>query len=469
MSTTPLDYARMVQALGYERTMQWFPVLAPDIQHPYDAGPDQRPASLNPLASQLVLGRDTMEAIANLQHDLGAQPGGAPAGPESNNWAVNGPKAASGKAMLAGDPHLPLKLPSLLFPMDASSPSYDFSGYGFPGVPLIINGHNKHIAWSSTSVQNQATLFYVERTDGAHPHQYFWNGSWRPMQHLTYTIPVRGQPPVRQDIYLTVHGPIYPAGQGIPGETISVDWRRALPSTNAEALLKLLTASDFGQFRSALRLWSAPNFNFAYADDQGNIGMISPGYYPIVKAGVPWLPLPGTGESDVVGSTPFDAVPHVYDPPDHLVSSANQRPVGNTSPYYIGTSWTHDPGYRADEIAAELTSKQQLTVQDMERIQNSTHDYLAGLMVPELLKALHTASLNSIEQQATALLDGWDGNMDAGSPAASLWWTFWSRYVLDTFEPWWKAFRVPVTAYPELAIRPFQPSLQEDVETWTLA
>jgi penicillin amidase len=93
--------------------------------------------------------------------------------------------------------------------------------------------------------------------------------------------------------------------------------------------------------------------------------MVSPGYYPVVKSGAPWLPLPGTGESDILGSIPYDAVPQVYDPPDHLVFSANQRPVGNNYPYYIGTSWNYfDDGYRADEIYAELTSKQQLTVQD---------------------------------------------------------------------------------------------------------
>ena len=163
--------------------------------------------------------------------------------------------------------------------------------------------------------------------------------------------------------------------------------------------------------------------------------MILPGYYPIVKAGAPWLPLPGTGETTLDASTLYAAVPQVYDPPDHLVFTANQRPVGNNYPYYIGTTWDwFDNGYRADEIYAELTSKQQLTMQDMERMQSSTHDYLAGLIVPELLKTLRTASLSGNEQQAEALLQSWNELMDASSPAASLWWTFWTRYVVDTFQ-----------------------------------
>jgi penicillin amidase len=108
--------------------------------------------------------------------------------------------------------------------------------------------------------------------------------------------------------------------------------------------------------------------------------------------------------------------------------------VGNNYPYYIGTTWNYfDDGYRADEIYAELTSKQQLTMQDMEQMQNSTPDYLAGLIVPEFLKTLHTASLSGIEQQAEALLQSWNENMDVNSSAASIWWTFWTHYMADTF------------------------------------
>ena len=346
----------------------------------------------------------------------------------SNNWAVNGPKTASGKALMAGDTHTQLLLPSIYFPLEASSPDYSFSGMSSVGTPFLIWGHNQHISWSTTYTNDEATLFYIEHTDRTHPHQYYWNGAWRPMQHLTYTIPVKGQAPVREEVYLTVHGPIFPADQGIAGETLSVDWMGALPSTDAEAVFDLLKATTFSQFRSALSLWTANNLNFVYADDQGNIGMIAAGSYPIVKAGAPWLPLPGTGEADIGGLIPYAAVPQVYDPPDHLVESANQRPVSKDYPYYLGTTWNYfgygyfDTGYRADEVYAELKSLPHLTVQDMEQMQSSTHDYLAGLIVPALLGTLRTASLSGTEQQAEAL-----------------WWTFWTRYVVNTFQPWWNA------------------------------
>ena len=404
-NTQPLDYARMVKALGYQRTMQWFPVLPPDVQHPYDTGPYQQQEGLRPLPSQLSLSQDALQTIASLEQYIRARPRVMGRAWGSNNWAVNGPKTASGKALMAGDTHTQLFLPSIYFPLDASSPDYSFSGVSSVGTPFVIWGHNQHISWSTTYANDEATLFYIEHTDRTHPHQYYWKGAWRPMLHLTYTIPVKGQAPVREVLYLTVHGPIFPADQGIPGETISVDWMGALPSTDAEAVFNLLKATNFSQFHSALRLWTAPTQNFVYADDQGHIGMIAAGYYPVVKAGAPWLPLPGTGEADIGGLIPYAAVPQVYDPPDHLVFSANQRPVGNNYPYYLGTTWDlFDNGYRADEIYAELKSLRQLTMQDMERMQSSTHDYLAGLIVPELLGTLHTASLSGEEQQAEALL-----------------------------------------------------------------
>ncbi|HEY1353418.1 MAG TPA: penicillin acylase family protein [Ktedonobacteraceae bacterium] len=388
----------------------------------------------------------------------------------SNNWAVNGPLTASGQALMAGDPHLNLTLPSIWYQLAGSSPGYIFSGVSVPGVPLILIGRNQQISWSMTDVQNASTLFCREKTDRAHPNQYYWDGAWRQMQHIVYTIPVKGHATVHQDISLTVHGPILLADQGLTGETLAVDWMGALPSTDSEALMDMFKAANVSQFKDALSRWNAPTLNFVYADDQGNIGMISPGYYPIVKAGAPWLPLPGTGEADRSGSIPYSAVPQVYDPASHMVLSANQRPVSNSYPYYIGTTWnSFDNGYRASEIYSELQSKTQLTIHDMEHMQSSTHDYLAGLMVPALLKTLQQSTLSQSEQEAEALLRNWNGDMDANAPAALIWWTFWTHYLTDVFGPWWRAAHVPVKAHPELAVGPDQSSLDEDLETWTLS
>lgn len=469
-STTPLEYAIMVKTLGYQRTMDWFPVFPPDGQHPYDVGPYQKAGNQELLPSQQNLEPSTIQAIFNLETLLQKLPMSITHhGGESNNWAVNGPKAASGKALMAGDPHLDLTLPAIWYQVEASSPDYNFTGVGIPGIPSILIGYNQHISWSITNVQNESTLFYVEKTDPMHPFQYYWHETWHHMQHLSSEIPVKGALPVHDDVYLTVHGPTLSAESAVPGGTISIDWMGAMPSTDSEALLGILRASTFAQFRDALSNWKAPTLNFVYADDQGNIGMISPGYYPIVKAGMPWLPLPGTGEADVEGNIPFDAVPQVYNPPDHIIFTANQRPVKKDYPYYLGTTWNDfDTGYRANEIYTELNSKQQLTMQDMENMQSSTHDYLATLIVPVLLNVLKQAPLVGTKQQTMDMLQRWDENMDAKSVGASIWWTFWNCYLLDTFQPWWNAYHVPYQQDQSLAISADQTSLDEDIETWSL-
>src|SRR5262249_60019291 len=105
-----------------------------------------------------------------------------------------------------------------------------------------------------------------------------------------------------------------------------------------DVVLGVARAHDSPQSRAALASWRAPAQNFVYADDRGNIGAISAGSYPQVRHGDPWLPLPGTGASDVAGVIPYQAVPQVYDPPGHVIATANQRPVGPSYPYYIGTT-----------------------------------------------------------------------------------------------------------------------------------
>lgn len=467
LTSDPLDYALLAQSLGYRRTMQWFPVLPPNAQHPYDPGPYSRQGAA-PITAQQGSAAGA-RAIAAAAAQLAALPATAlHHAADSNNWAVDGSKTASGKPLLAGDPHLSQTLPAIWYQVAADAPGYHFSGVSIPGTPVILIGHNRHISWSLSDTQNQATLFYLEKTARGQPDRYFWNGSWRRMGRITYDIPLKGGSVTHLVVKTTVHGPII-ADDRAHGQTVAVDWVGARPSDDMDSMLGVIRAATFTQFRAALRSWHAPTQNFVYADDRGNIGLIAAGYYPLVKSGAPWLPLPGTGASDIVGTIPFADVPQVYDPPGHIVFSANQRPVGPTYPYYIGTSKDFFAnGYRANRIAAVLQRGSRLTARDMERLQNDTHDYLAGLIVPRLLAALQGRHLTVRQDAARALLQAWDGTMGVGSPVASVWWTFWTQYLHDTFQPWWDAARVPAGRFPTLAVDPAQAALDEDLETWTL-
>jgi penicillin G amidase len=493
-TTTPLDYTLLERTLGRARTMTWFPILPPNKQHPYDPGP-YRKAGIAPVTGRTPLTTPPTAALtaarapaaggttsprripaaeATAAKALLAQVAALPAGqvhssgPDSNAWAANGPLVAGHRAMLAGDPHLPQTLPSIWYQVGLSAPGLAVSGVSVPGLPGVLLGHNQHIAWSLTDTQNQAVLFYTEQTSKSRPGEYFWDGAWRRMRQVHYTIPVRGGSAVKLTVDITVHGPVMTRA----GQTTAVDWMGAIPSPDLAVLLKINQASDWAQFHAALAGWHAPTQNFVYADDRGNIGAISAGYYPIVRHGDPWLPMPGTGADDVAGVIPYSAVPQVYDPPSHVVATANQRPVGGSYPYYIGTSANFfDPGYRAGQIYSSLLHQRGMTPASFAAVQGSLTDPLALRIVPKLLAALHRAKLTAPEQQAVHLLNAWSGSMTANSAAAAVWWTFWTDYLSAVFQPWWDKAAVPVHKdRTGLEVSPvYQFSLDEVLEAWTLA
>jgi penicillin amidase len=489
-TTTPLDYALLERSLGRARTMAWFPVLPPRPvpQSPYDPGP-YRYRGLAPIAPQASTAAPASQPAATTGAGPATESGGGagaavaaasvlsemnglPAGlvhraPDSNAWAVNGGAVAGGVAMLAGDPHLPQTIPSIWYQAALAAPGLAVTGVTVPGLPGVLIGHNSHIAWSLTDTQNQATLFYTEQTSARRPGEYFWQGAWHPMRQVRYTIPVRGGAPVRLTVDLTVHGPVLTRA----GQTTSVDWMGNIPTPDVAALLAVNKAQDFAQFRAALAGWRAPTQNFVYADDRGNIGAISAGYYPILRHGDPWLPLPGTGADDVAGVIPYRAVPQVYNPPGQAVVTANQRPAGPSYPYYLGTTADFfDPGYRAGQIGALLRGKSRLVPGAFATIQLNVTDALARRIVPRLLAALHGQHLSAPERSAASLLAGWDGSMTTASAAAALWWTFWDDYLAAVFGPWWRAAKVPVHLdRPGLAVSAQQFSLDQVLEAWTVA
>ncbi|HEX3925178.1 MAG TPA: penicillin acylase family protein [Streptosporangiaceae bacterium] len=488
-TTTPLDYALLERSLGAARTMTWFPVVAPDAQSPYDQGP-YRYSGVTPLAAgaassagaamstAAAAGQNGPSAALDAAHggvpakaaaaarSLLGQIGQLPAGqvheyPDSNAWAANGPAVSGGGAMLAGDPHLPLTLPSIWYQLALGAPGLAVSGVSVPGVPGIVIGHNKNIAWSLTDVQNESTLFYSEQTSASHPGQYYWRGRWRPMRQVHYTIAVRGGAPRHLTVDITVHGPIMTQVR----QTTAVDWMGNVPSPDVAVIAQISKASNYAQFHAALARWKAPTQNFVYADQAGNIGVVAAGYFPQVAHGDPWLPLPGTGADDVVGVIPYRATPQVYDPPGHVVATANQRPVGPSYPYYIGTSADfYDPGFRADDIYSYLRAHPSMRMSAFAALQTSVHDWLASQMVPKLLAALHGHEQSGKEEAAMRLLTGWNDSMDSDAPAAAIWATFWSDYISAVFGPWWRTSRVPVAR----SLNDLQASFDADLEAWTL-
>ena len=457
---TPLVMALLNKSLGPDLTAQWFPTLPPNQQSPYDVGPYPAQATLAPIAALAQVSDATAVAAADAYQRLAALPAGLVAkGGASNNWAVAGAKSTSGGSLMAGDPHLHLTLPAIWFQLSMDSPGYHASGVSIPGTPVVLIGHNQHISWSLTDAQNQQTFYYEEKEDSSRPGEYFWKGAWQRYKTVSYDIPVLNGATDHLTVKLSVHGPVITER----GQTTSVWWAGNIPSQDLDVLLGIDQADSYQEFREALRGWYSPTHNFVFADDLGNIGLISAGYYPQVARGEPWLPMAGTGEYDVTGTIPYDDIPQAFNPPDHIIWSANQRQVTADYPYYIGTTSNFfDPGYRANEIHRVLSQDRKLSPADMMALQTDTRDFLASEITPVLLDALSGGGLSKEEEQASLLLARWDYRMETDSAAATIWWNFWESYLSETFDPYWKSRNVNV-ARSEVT-----DALGQDLEAWTL-
>ena len=517
-SASPLDYAVLARSLGPARTMAWFPVLPSGGGQPFDPGP-YRTLGVSPLAGP-VAQASAGSAGPGGRAARGGSPGGAggpptgrprrsspavaagtaqvaaaqaqpvaagaaqaavavlrgmrdlPAGladarlAAGTGWAVNGPRVAGGGALLAGTGPLPAQLPSSWFQVAVAAPGYDVTGATIPGLPGILAGHNERIAWTVTGAQNQSALFYAERTSAGRPGQYFWRGRWRRMRAEHYVIRVRGGPARRLTVYETVHGPVLTTA----GSTLAVDWTGNAGSPDVAVLAGIGAARNFAQFQAALARWRSPALTFVYADTLGNIGAATAGYFPVVRHGSPWLPLPGSGADDVAGVVPPAALPHSYDPPGHVIVTAGQRPVGATYPYFLGTTSNElDLAGAAGQAAAALGSKTRMRPPALAMLQTSQQDPVAARLLPKLLAALRRAKLTPAEQAAAALLAGWNGTVSARSAAAAIWQEFWAAYLRAVFGPWWQADAVPAGIdQAGLAVWTGQLGLTRQLTRWTL-
>jgi penicillin amidase len=470
---TPLTFSYAANALPAGVFHDWYPDVSANPQVPYDQGPYQK-LPLSPLPTRADTAPGGQAVGTGGAHALGsttnpfAPPTGNVALPvnavhyvgNSNAWVIAGSHTASGKPILAADPHLQLTLPSSWFQMEGTSPGYHFSGVMLPGIPAPLMGKTDNFAWAVTNAQRPSTLFYLAKTDPAKPGQYFYRGKWAPTTSETYAIKVKGKGSVQQRIDFTAQGPIV----HLQGVTAAVWYAGVLPSQNLDSLLSVLHTTTFAQFRDSLRGWVTPALNFVFAGNNGDIGAIDPGVAPQVPGHDITLPLPADGSADVAGSIPFDALPSSVNPSSGYIITANNREVAADYPYEYSTSFNFvDAGYRAQTISQQLSLPGKQTPEMSLKLQNDVHDSLAQGMVPEVLKALDGQKLTTQERQLTQMLGRWGYSMDASSPEAYFFQKFIVNLVYLTFEPWWSHYKIPGDPLDELPVSPDSGSFSSQI------
>ncbi len=340
----------------------------------------------------------------------------------SNNWVVDGKHSKSGKPLLANDPHLLFGAPGPWYLARLKTPGADIAGATAAGVPLVVIGHNSHIAWGFTTTTADVEDLFVEKVDPADPTRYLTPEGSAAFATRDEKILVRGAPPVDISVRATRHGPVLsdvlPPGTADPGYVLALSATFLTPDDrSAQALWEASRAVDWPSFKSAWRDFVGPMQNTVYADGGGTIGFIAPGLVPIRKKGDGWMPAPGwTGEYDWNGFIPFDALPNAVNPPSGRFVSANNKIVPETYPYFLSRDW--DLPNRAQRINTLLDATPVQTPSTSAAIQADTF----SLMAKELDSAddPHHAGRNEASRQAMIeLLRRWDFHMDRDKGGAA--------------------------------------------------
>lgn len=366
--------------------------------------PGERYAGLVRDIAELDPGKDAISRLAEL--DAG-----------SNNWAVHGSRTASGKPLLAGDPHRALDVPNVYYQNHLACPEFDVIGFSFSGVPGFPHfGHNEHVAWGITHAGADYQDLYVEHFHPNRAYHYEHNREWVEAEHRTEQILVRDAEPVEVEIVETRNGPVI-FGDPLGGTAISFRYSALVgPNAGFQCLLPMLRATSVDELDEAMRDWVDPCNNLVMADVHGNIAYLTRGQLPVRPRANGWLPVPGwSGEHDWTGIVPFEELPRSRNPETGWVATANNRIVGDDYPHYIALDFA--PPSRAQRIYGALEKLQGGTVDDMAKIHADRVSIPSSLFVEKLAAA---AREDGMEDEGIALLTSWDGAMEKDSVAATL-------------------------------------------------
>jgi penicillin G amidase len=343
----------------------------------------------------------------------------------SNNWVIHGSRTATGKPILANDPHRPILIPSLRKTVHLVAPGWNAIGAGEPALPGIALGHNDSIAFGFTIVGIDQMDLVVETLDPTDLSRYRDQGRWLPLTTERDRIPVKGRPPLEVELQYTVRGPVLFTDRE-RRKAFVLRWVGSEPgSAGYLAALRLARARDWNEFYEAARYYKVPSENLVYADRAGNIGWIAAGAAPIRRGYDGLLPVPGgVPEYDWTGRLTLEQHPQLYNPSQGWIATANHNILPAGYPFLLGFEFTAP--YRYQRIAEILPSIPRHTLEDSTRLQLDILSLRARRFQELLLRARPT-----LTGRAAGMADklvNWDARMEAGSHEAAIY-AVWSSLV----------------------------------------
>lgn len=401
----------------------------------------------------------------------------------SNAWALSGRRTASGRPLLATDPHLPAEYPGVWYAAHLSSrDGLQVAGLTLAGLPGVVIGHNGRLAWGITMHQADDADYFIEELDPAGD-RYRDAEGWRPFDEREERVRVRHGlgiarkevEEVRVRVRATRHGPLLageeapsmgPAERGQGPLVSAVAWAPAMVLGSLEAFALAARAAGRDDFEAAWRRYGGPALNVCWATSDGHIGVRASGAVPKRLRGDGRLPAPGwTGEFDWEGLLPASELPSIEDPPEAFVATANDdwSAAGFRLPYpglFAGRE-------RVDRIRDVLAAVDSARVETMRDLQSDVVSLYARRVIAAL-GALELRETSAV--RAREILSRWDGRIERLGPAR-LFHEFVSELHARTFGPRERRLGARLPASWELLARMIEGAagadLWDDPETET--
>ncbi|MGQ9463957.1 MAG: penicillin acylase family protein [Candidatus Fervidibacter sp.] len=344
-------------------------------------------------------------------------------------------KSATGKPLLVGGPQMATGTPSIAYEIALYCPKFQARGMTFPGVPVVLIGMNRYLAWTTTSGAGDNVDIFAEHLSRERKYRYLHNGEWKRMERRIELIFVKDKDePVQVEVCRTVHGVVLSWD-----EKAGVAYVRSNAYMNRElgvlkAIYAFHKAKNIREFAEACRQ-IATSHNFFVATKDGDIGFWFCGLYPVRAEGIdPRFPTPGTGEFDWKGFVPFEKLPQQINPPQGFFPNWNNKPA----PWWDnGDLPRWGAIHHVKRIFDLLRSKNKLTLDDLRRfvIDIEGYDVRADFFKPILVDAIaHIASNDTELNMVADLLRRWDNQRSEGSVAATI------------FDVWFEALQDAVFA-----------------------
>jgi penicillin G amidase len=331
----------------------------------------------------------------------------------SNNWVIAPSRTATGRPILANDPHRPVGAPSLRYIVHLNAPDLDIIGAGEPALPGVSFGHNGQMAWG-------LTIFYIDQEDlyvyDIRADAYRYKGGFEPMKVVHETIEVKGEAPRDVTLKFTRHGPVLAE---TPGHAFAMRTVWNLPGASGYfGSSRMWRAKSWADFKGGQEAWGTPPLNLVFADTTGDIGWSAAGLTPVRPNWDGLMPVPGDGRYEWDGMMPEAQLPAAHNPPEGFFATANEMnlPAGYPAESRkISFEWGDRS--RITRIKEVLAATPKATLADSMALQTDTHDALSRRTIALLA---HVASPDPAIGKAIEALNAWDNDETTDSVAAAI-------------------------------------------------